>query len=128
VNREVADLLARALADACAANDPAAAALAAYRVFTTPDASKALVRVCMVAARKPDADDQWTDRRVYAYGKVIGTRYLVDGTYHEHVDVRAAASYEHPHPSKQAVLELMRHGEIGSHYLLAEVDTTLRSE
>ncbi len=37
MNREVADLLARALADACAANDPAAAALAAYRVFTTPD-------------------------------------------------------------------------------------------
>jgi len=128
VNREVADLLARALADACAANDPAAAALAAYRVFTTPDASKVLVRVCMVAPRMPDANNQWTDRRVYAYGKVIGTRYLVDGTYHEHVDVRAAASYEHPHPSEQAVLELMRHGEIGSHYLLAEVDMTSRPE
>lgn len=128
MNREVADLLTRALADACAANDPAAAALAAYRVFTTPDASKALVSVCMVASCPSDENASWTDRRVYAYGKVIGTRYLVDGTYHEHVDVRAAASYEHPHPSKQAVLELMRHGEIGSHYLLAEVDTTPRSK
>lgn len=128
MNREVADILARALADACATNDPAAAALAAYSVFTTPDASKALVRVCMVAPRKPDADEQWTDRRVYAYGKIIGTRYLVNGTYREHVDVRAAADYPHPHPSEQAVLELMRHGEIGSHYLLAELDETPCSE
>ena len=29
---------------------------------------------------------------------------------------------------RKTVLELMRHGEIGSHYLLAEVDTTPRSE
>lgn len=128
MNSEVADLLAQALADACAANDPAAAALAAYRVFTTSDASKTLVRVCMVASCPPDENASWTDRRVYAYGKVIGTRYLVGDAYREHVDVRAAAPYEHPHPSEQAVLELMRHGEIGSHYLLAEVDTTPRSK
>lgn len=128
MNREVADILARALAAACAANDPEAAALAAYRVFTTLDASKALVRVCMVSCAPRNPDGQWTDRRVYSYGKVVGTRYLVNGTYREHVDVRAAADYPHPHPSEQAVLELMRHGEIGSHYLLAELDETPRSK
>ena len=125
MNREVADLLARALADACAANDPAAAALAAYRVFTTPDMT--LVRVDVLASWT-DEKKSWTDRLVYFHGKLIGTRYLVGGTYREHVDVRAAAPYEHPHPSEQTVLELMRLGEIGSHYLLAEVDTTPRSK
>jgi len=116
VNRKVADALSRALAVPCATCDVDAAVRAVYELFTTLDASKSLLRVSLTSRGE--------DRTVRYCGKVIGTRYHVDGVVREHVDVRDP---HHLHPSEDDVRGLLRGDdgiEIGSHYLLAESDLT----
>lgn len=127
MNRKVADMLSQALAGPCATGDVDAAVRAVYELFTTPDASKSLVRVSLTS-RGGYVDGQQIgeseDRTVRYCGKVIGTRYHVDGVVREHVDVRDP---HHLHPSEDDVRGLLRGDdgiEIGSHYLLAECDLT----
>ena len=130
MNRKIAAMLSQALAGPCATGDVDAAVRAVYELFTTPDASKSLVRVNLTS-RGGYVDGQQIgeseDRTVRYCGKVIGTRYHVDGVVREHVDVRAAGTYPHLHPSEDDVRGLLRGDdgiEIGSHYLLAECDLT----
>lgn len=86
--------------------------------------SKALVRVSLFSrggvvdgAQVGDGED-----RIVRYcGKTIGTRYIVGDKFHEHVNVHAT-SHDPAcvHPSEADVLELLRSGELGSHYLLLD--------
>lgn len=123
-------LLAAALADAVGSGNLDQAVHDAYDVFTTLDASKALVHVSLMS-RGGRVDGvqvgDGEDRIVRYCGKTIGTRYLVGDKFHEHVDVHAAS--HNPacvHPSEADVLELLRSGELGSHYLLLDPTSPTR--
>lgn len=120
MNDRVYMLLAAALADAVGSGDLDQAVHDAYDVFTTLDASKALIHVSLFS-RGGVVDGEGEDRIVRYCGKTIGTRYLVGDKFHEHIDVHAA-SHDPAcvHPSEADVLELLRSGELGSHYLLLD--------
>ena len=124
INDKVYMLLAAALADAVGSGDLNKAVHDAYDVFTTLDASKALIHVSLFS-RGGVVDGvqvgEGEDRIVRYCGKTIGTRYLVGDKFHEHIDVHAA-SHDPAcvHPSEADVLELLRSGELGSHYLLLD--------
>lgn len=126
IDVDVEAMLTKALVDACAQNDPKSAARAAYEVFTTCDASKVLLRVVLTDCSQGGQNA----RKVRYCGLVIGTRSLIDEatwTFAETVDVLAASNHvNHMHPSEADVLDLMRHGELGSHYLRAESRLTPR--